>query len=286
MNEVLQLLYAGSLDRLLAEDLLPQFEAVTGYPSQGRAGGSREWARALRGGEAQADVFLSADAQVNEIELMGEANGRLVEWYLTFAANEMVIAHTRNEPALRLIAAALAGISSRSPFVKLLRSGLRLCRTDPETDPKGYRAIQAIELLSRHLQVPDLVRDVLGEPRNPEQLIAPAEMMGAIARGDYDLGLTYRSQAVESGLPFIVLPDPVDLGSPACADAYAQVAYRCADGAVYPGAPITYTAAMLTTARRPLAAAAFLTFLASGQAAPLYEKHGFRPIASSVRGRG
>ena len=67
----LRILYAGSLDALARDDLMPAFERLTQCRCRGRSGGSREWAIQLRIGQAQADVFLSADAEVIETELMG-----------------------------------------------------------------------------------------------------------------------------------------------------------------------------------------------------------------------
>ena len=90
-----------------------------------------------------------------------------------------------------------------------------------------------------------------------------------------DLIFAYRSQAVEESLPFIPLPDEANLGSPERAGDYAQATYRCADGAVYRGRPITYAACLTPEGLRSPAAAAFLVFLGSAAAREALARHGF-----------
>jgi len=262
-------LYAGSLDSLLQGDLFPAFERLTGsrYRCRGRAGGSREWAVQLRTGNVEADVFLSADAEVIETEL---ASSSIVEWYLTFARNALVLAY--NDPPSRTeIARAARG---ELPPADLLRVGLRLGRPDPDIDPKGYRSLFAIQLLERHLDLPGLAAEALGDPHNPEQIRRAADLIRLLKQGSLDLIFAYRSQAVEESLPFISLPEEANLGSPAHAEGYAHASYRCSDGTLYRGAPITYAAALLPGAGAT-GAAAFLVFLGSEAAREALARHGF-----------
>ncbi|MCJ7750945.1 MAG: substrate-binding domain-containing protein, partial [Armatimonadetes bacterium] len=232
----LHIVYAGSLDGLARHDLMPAFERLTQYRCRGRSGGSREWALQLRAGQAQADVFLSADAEVIETELMGSETRGAADWYVTFATNSLVLAY-RDPPSRPEIARAAQGAL---PLPDLLRSRLRLGRPDPETDPKGYRSLFTLQLLERSLGLPGLAEQVLGDPRNPEQVFPAADLIPMLKEAKLDLIFAYRSQAVEEALPFIPLPDEVNLGSPERANDYAQAAYRCADGARYRGRPITY----------------------------------------------
>lgn len=281
MSQPLDLLYAGSLQSLLTEELFPGFTRLTGYHCSGRAGGSREWARQLRLSQTQADLLLSADVNVNEIELLRPGQ-ELAEWYLIFATNELVLAYSDTSPAYPAMQEILA---SKAGWLQLLQAGYRLGRPDPEKDPKGYRTLFALQLAERHFNLPGLLDRVAGPPRNPAQLFDPAQLTPLLKRGELDLAFSYRSQAEEAGLPFIILPDLINLGSPALADHYASVAYQCDDGAVYRGAPIAYTATPLANARQPLAAAAFLLFLASAEAAAIIQRHGFRPASTLVRPR-
>jgi len=93
------------------------------------------------------------------------------------------------------------------------------------------------------------------------------------------LAFACRSQAVEEGLPFAYLLDEANLGSPVHAGRYATATYRCADGALYRGAPIAYAAAALRNSSHPRDAAAFLSFLGSELAAKACERHAFRLVS-------
>jgi len=106
-----------------------------------------------------------------------------------------------------------------------------------------------------------------------------------VGRGELDLGFAYRSQAVEEGVPFLPFPDEASLCSPEHAEAYARASYRCANGTVYHGQPITYAAAMLAESRNPRAAAAFLVFLGTEAARDCCGRRGFGQTYSLCCGR-
>lgn len=272
-------LYAGSLQDLVVEDLFPRFARLTGYRCEGSAGGSREWARQLRLREVYADLLLSADAFVNELELMRPGE-EVAEWYLTFAIGELVLAYGETSPASERMRAL---VQQEQGWVRLLQSGLRLGRPDPEVDPKGYRTLFALQLAEAQLGLPGLADAVTGAPRNPDQLFNAADLMPMLKRGELDLMFCYRSQAEEAGVSFVVLPEAINLGSPDMAAVYAAASYQCADGSVYHGAPIAYTATPLASGRHALATAAFLVFLASREAAEAVQRHGFRAAGALSR---
>lgn len=267
----LHVLYAGSLARLVREDIIPVFEGKMGCPVSATAGGSRELAQAVREGRVAADVLLSADSEVIEAELAGWPEGPEVSWYFTFATNAMVLAFGRQ---LR------RGTSVPSEFAaedaaRVLRQGLRLGRSDPEGDPQGYRAVIVVQLLERVLGERGLLEAGLGEPRNSGQIVPSDQIIPRLRSGDLDLAFLYRSHAVEEQLPFADLPETVNLASARLAEEYAKAAYRCADGTVYRGRPITYAAAPVGDKCPSSAAMAFLAFLGSGEVGEALRKHGF-----------
>jgi molybdate/tungstate transport system substrate-binding protein len=277
----LTILYAGSLERLVREDLLPQFERLTGYRVSAYAGASRQWGMKLRQGEAIADVLLSADAAVNENELMrpGEA---VAEWYLTFAANELVLAYSPASAA----AAEMHALAQRPEgWLQMLQRGYRLGRSDPDADPKGYRTLFVLQLAERQYGLAKLCESVTGAPRNPAQLFDPAQLPALLRQGSIDLAFSYRNQAQEEELPFVVLPDAINLGSPSHTTHYEGVGYTCSDGTCYCGGLIAYTATPLAHAPQPLAATAFLVFLATDAAVEAIARHGFRPTQALTHPR-
>ncbi len=267
----LHLLYAGSLESLARGDIIPMFEGKTGCSVRATGGGSRELAQAVREGRVAADVLLSADSEVIEAELVRSAAGPPVSWYFTSAANSMALVlgrELRREYRQRVELTA-------QEAADLLRQGLRLGRSDPEKDPQGYRAVIVVELLERALGERGLLGAVLGDPRNSDQIVPSDQIIPMLRGGDLDLAFAYRSHAVEEGLPFAGLPEEVNLGSPHLADEYRRAAYRCTDGTIYRGRPITYAAALLGGERVSCLAAAFLAFLGSEEVRHALSQRGF-----------
>jgi len=129
------------------------------------------------------------------------------------------------------------------PIAALLGNG-RLAMADPHGVPAGKYARAALEKLG-------VWSSVSGR-------IAPAENVRAalalVARGEAPLGIVYASDAI--------------------AETKVRVAATF-DAGLHP--PITYPAALVTTARHPLAAE-FLAFLSGVPARAIFAKHGFRPL--------
>jgi molybdate/tungstate transport system substrate-binding protein len=270
----LRIAYAGSLARLVEERLGPAWQEATGQAWSGTAGGSRDLARRLRRGELPADVFLSADEQVFTQELSGQEQGRWVAWYLLFATTELGLAfspHSRFRPALEESAAG------RRPWWDALQEpGLRFGRPDPDLDPKGYRTLFLFQLTEQTEGLSGLVERVLGPARNPAQIVPAADLFPRLRTGQLDVCPAYRSQAVEEGLPFLSLPEGVNLGHEEHAETYRQARYVSPDGAEYVGAPIRYAAAVVGDGVTTWAAS-FLVFLTQPTAQAACAAHGFHP---------
>jgi len=275
----LSLAYAGSLARLVEKSLGPAWQSRTGQAWSGTAGGSRELACRLRRGELRADVLLSADEQVFQLELGGPEQPGTVAWYVIFATTELGLAFYPTGRFRAPIEAALAG---RRPWWDVLQEpGLRIARPDPDRDPKGYRTLFVLELAERLEGVPGLAARVLGSALNPAQLVPAAELIPRLRAGEFDVCPVYRSQAVDEQLPFLPLPETVNLGHDELADLYRQVCYVSSDGVEYRGAPIRYAAAL--TGEQPTTwAASFLVFLAHREAQAALAAHGFRPLGRFV----
>ena len=268
----LRILHAGSLQRLLHDDLIPLFERRARCPCESVSGSSRALARAIRDGSAKADVFLSADAEVIQTELTRTGHPSLVDACVVFATNAMVVALSDAGPHAAFVRKALAG---EVGLLEVLQAGLRIGRPDPDDDPKGYRTLFALQLLERHAGAPGLAPRLLGPPRNPDQIFPVPALIPMLRRGEIELLVTYRSQVAEEGLPFLPLPPEANLEPPDLANHYATATHRCADGTVYCGSPISYAAAGVkggAAARRE-----FVEFLRKPEARRAMLQHGFSP---------
>ncbi|GAC1652681.1 MAG: hypothetical protein NVS9B1_00600 [Candidatus Dormibacteraceae bacterium] len=261
-------MYAGSLTALMEHRLGPRFLEQTGWTFQGEGKGSLAIANLIRDGSRRPDVFISADPAVNQL-----LQPQFVDRYTTFAATEMVLAWSPKTAHADLFAEIKAG---KRPWWAIAQGGLRLGRTDPELDPKGYRTLFAYQLdaSARAAQVesggpPGSHLESLGDIYPEEQLVARLQV------GELDAGLFYKIEAVEAGLPFTALPKAVNQGDPKID--YSGATYTDRKGRVFHGAPIEYTVAVLKTASNPAGGRDFAVFLA-GPARAVLAAEGLRPL--------
>lgn len=251
-------LYAGSLTQLMERKLAPAYGTATGFSFQGEGKGSVAAANQIKDRTRAPDVFVSADPAVNQL-LQGQAGGGYVSWWEAFAGTEIVVGwspHSRFAPKFE------AAVKSGAGWEKVLEQpGLRLGRTDPELDPKGYRTIMALDLDGTRLRDPGLSRRILGPAGNPAQIFPEEQLVARLQSGELDAGFFYAIEAVEASLPYLRLPAEINMGNPNLAAAYAKATFTTAKGTVVSGSPIEYTATIPNTVRNRDGALAFVQFL-------------------------
>jgi len=257
--------YADSLVTVMERTIVP-LAAAHGLSVGGESKGSVVLANLIRAGLRSPDVFISADPAVTA-SLMGSANGALIDWYAVFATTRLVLGYAPNSPLAHDFVDVAR--SRRSLVDVLSQPGLRLGRTDPALDPKGYRVILAMNLLERYAQRPGFARKLLGEDRNPAQVLPDdATLLGRLEGGELDAAFLYATESTARSVPAIELPRAVNLGDPAQAQTYARVSLTI-EGKKRIGAPIAYALTIPRAARNPRGGADFVAFLlgAEGRAA-------------------
>ena len=273
----IRVLYAGSLVNVFERDLGPAFTRASGIPVLGRAGGSTALAHMIRDGLVPADVFVSAEPGVNGI-LAPQAGAPSVSWYLTFGTTSMVIAYapgSRFAPTLRI-----------GPWFHVLASpGLRLGRTDPALDPKGFRTILVAQLAEAYYHERGLAQRLLGPDENPSQIFPEEALVGRLTSGQLDVGFFYLVEAVAEHLPYVTLPPAVNLSDPEFAATYGAVSWVDSSGAKHTGAPIVYTVTIPSSARNPDGAARFVAFLLGREARALLTSRGILAVPVRAGGR-
>ena len=146
---------------------------------------------------------------------MGEKNGDLVRWYVTFAGTEVVIGYN---PQSRFAADLERARLGEIPWYQVLQTpGLRIGRPDPELAPLGYRVLFAMSLAEGLYGVPGLRAQVLGPDQNEEQIFPAEELAARLEAGQLDVAFLYRATVVPIGLPYIAAssggePGPVVAG--------------------------------------------------------------------------
>ena len=275
-----QVLYAGSLGAVLEKSVGPAFEQASGFTYQGEGQGSLGAAKMIFDGLRSPDVFISADAAVNDKILMAPAK-KLTEWYVTFASSAMVLGYNPNSKFKSLFEQVQGG---KLPWYEALKTpGLKLGRTDPNLDPKGYRTLFLFHLAESYYHRNDLM-PLLGDPANPAQIFPEPELLIRMESGQLDARFFYRHEVVAHKVPFIELPNQINQSDPALASLYKEQKFTTNKGVIITASPIVFTVTIPHTAKNAPGAAAFTRFLLAGKGRNLLEQYGLQPSAILVNG--
>lgn len=274
--------YAGSLVNLNETLIGPAFSSATAYTYQGKSAGSLAIANQIKGKVATPDVVEFADPTVNDT-LMGSANGNYVSWYFTYGRNELVIgfdARSRFAPAFRQVQ------KGKLPFYKALEQrGLRIGRTDPNLDPKGYRALFFAGLTQKVFHQKNFKQQVFGSDGNVSQVFPEEVLVARILTGQIDAGVFYLSEVKDLGIPYISLPGQVNLGLSRYSGLYATQSFVTSKGQKIVGAPIQYTITIPSTVQNRDGAEAFVRFVLGKRVRTISASHGLLPIKVKVSGQ-
>jgi len=272
--ESVNVLYAGSLVTMMERAIVP-LAASRGLDVRGEGKGSVALANMIRGGLRSPDVFISADPAVLD-SLMGSANDNLVSWYAIFATTRLVVGYSAASPfAQRFVDVT----RSQGGLVDVLsQPGLRLGRTDPALDPKGYRTIIAARLLESVAKRPGFAVKLLGDDRNPNQILPEETLLARLEGGELDAAFLYATESVARSVPAVELPRAANLGDPAQAGAYAAASVTI-DGKKHVGAPAAYALTIPSAAPNRAAAAEFIAFLLSGDGRAALTRGGMTVLA-------
>lgn len=266
--------YAGSMGAVMDKGLGPAFDAAHGTRFQGIGRGSFALAQLLAGKQMQADVFIAITPGpievVQKAGLMGAAE--------PVASTQMVIAYS---PKSRFANAFANAGKTGTPWYQVLESkGLRFGRTDPATDPQGRNIVLAMQLAQIYYQQPGLVKKILGPVENPQQIFTEPSLLTRLEAGQLDASSGYLSAVVSHHLPYVTLPDEINLSNPAMADTwYRRAGFELTKGdgktETVTVQPLVFYAGVLRNAAHPEQAAQFVKFLQSTAGQKLFASYGY-----------
>lgn len=266
--------YAGSMGAVMDKGLGPAFDARHATTFQGIGQGSYGLARLIAAGQKRADVFVAITPGpiriVQEAGLMGAA--------VPVASTQMVIAYS---PRSRFAGDFATAARGEAPWYRVLeRDGLRFGRTNPATDPQGRNIILTMQLAQRYYNQPGLVEKILGPIGNPRQIFTEPSLLTRLESGQIDASSGYLSAVVSHHLPYIRLPDEINLGNPAMAGAWYNHAgfdLTKGDGEIetVKAQPLVFYAGVLGNAPHPKRAAQFVAFLQSAAGQKLLAEYGY-----------
>jgi molybdate/tungstate transport system substrate-binding protein len=200
-DSTVNVLYAGSLVNLMERSAGPAFEQKSGDRFQGYAGGSNQVANEIKGKLRRGDVFISANPKVDE-QLMGQANGDWVQWYVAFAESPLVIGYN---PSSRF----LDDLKNKTWYEVLAEPGIKVGRTDPKLDPKGALTVELLKRAEVFYNKPGLSEQIIGAPDSRSQILPEETLVGRLQSGQLDVGFFYSTETSAAKIPAIKLPDEI-----------------------------------------------------------------------------
>ncbi len=214
---------------------------------------------------ASADYFL-----INELLIPGHAS-----WGIRFATNEIVIAFQDRS--------RYSSVIDSSNWMDILaREDVTFARSDPDSDPCGYRSVITLMLAEKHYGMPGLSDRLTSKNK---EFIRPKEidLVALVESNAVDYMFTYRSVAIQHNLSYIELPAEISLGDPDRNDFYGTVSVEVAGNS--PGSRITikgeyinYSLTVIDNAVNNEGAIDFVSFLFGSEGMDIFRKSGQDPI--------
>lgn len=236
------------------------------------AAGSRICARKIIDLKRPCDIMASADYDVIDTLLIP----KYASWDIHFATNQMAIMY---RPASKYA----QEINSNNWYQILLKKGVRYGHSDPNADPAGYRTLLIWQLAEKYYKAPGLYKDLLANC--PLQNVRPKEtdLIPLLETGQLDYVFIYKSICEQHHMPYVALPDQINLGSPAYADFYKQAALKISGKEPgtfieQTGAPMIYGLTIPKNAPHPDWAVKFLAFVLGPLGRAIMEKAGQHAI--------
>jgi molybdate/tungstate transport system substrate-binding protein len=175
------------------------------------AAGSRECARKITELKKPCDIIAVADYFVIESMLMPNH----VNWLIKFAGNSMCIAYTDKSRLGHQI-------DSTNWYQILLNDSVYFGRSDPNSDPCGYRTIHTLKLAEKFYNLPGLANQFLSKD---QRFIRPKEtdLLPLLESNAIDYIFIYLSVALQHKLNYLILPSEINLSDPQLDSLYATV---------------------------------------------------------------
>ena len=276
--------YASSLEFLNENVVKSAFTAATGAGYSGTGNSSGTLSSDIASGEISPNVFESVGGDnITPLE------PKYTKWYIPYAGTSMVLAYNpKSKYASEFKAYADGSKPLSSLFSTLLQTpGLKLGRTDPNTDPQGRDFIYMLELAQKHYNLPsDTVSKILGTSdfgsSKSSQIYAESSLDSTLESGQLDASSAFVTQAIELHLAYIPLPTAINLGDAALASTYKTATVKLENGMSKSGSPQVID---ITTIGTPTpAGTAFIKYTLSPAGLAQYKAGGFQLITPTVVG--
>ncbi|WP_238483479.1 extracellular solute-binding protein [Rahnella perminowiae] len=269
--------YAGSMGVVMDKYLGPDFAKEKKVNYQGQGQGAYGMANLLASKKVVADVFVSITP--GPVKILQKAG--LAGQAIPVASTSMVIAYNPKGKYAEKFAAIKDGKAGAEPWWKVLQTpGLQFGRTDPVSDPQGQNIIFTMMLAENYYKQPGLEKAVLGDVQNPQQISGEGGLLTRLEAGQVDAASGYESATRSAHLPYIKLPDEINLSNPQMSnDGYSKVTFNVKDAAgkekTLSTQPLVFYAVVLNNAPHPQLAKQFISYMQSARGQKLFEQNGY-----------
>lgn len=279
--------YAGSMGKVMDQGLGPAFAKADNGEYQGQGQGAYGMARLLASHKIEADVFVSITP--GPMQILKDAG--LIDDAVPVASTSMVIAYSpKGKHAAQFEQASQKKDGS---WLNLLaQKDVSFGRTDPYVDPKGQNIVFSLMLAEKYYKMPGIADKILGSLQNPEQTHQEGGLLARLESGQVDAAAGYESEVRSAHLPYVALPDEINLSNPAMAKQwYDTVSFTIKDSKgqdqVLHTQPMVFYAAVLKNAPNGVAQGQkFVTFMKSAEGQKLFKEFGYaEPKGGSVYAR-
>ena len=250
-SNILTVFHAGSMSVPLKQ-VVEAFEKE--YPAAKvllESAGSVKCARKITDLNRKCDVMVSADYSIiNEMLIP-----KFASWNIKFAGNEMCIVYNN--------ASAYANdINKNNWYDILLKEDVAYGRSDPDSDPCGYRAVLVSKLAESYYSLLGFSTRLMMKDRRH---IRPKEvdLLALLETNVIDYIFLYRSVAEQHELKYLILPNEINLKVEKFADLYnnATVSIVGDKPVVKNGESMAYGITVLDNSPNKNMAIAFVKFM-------------------------
>jgi molybdate/tungstate transport system substrate-binding protein len=275
-KEKLIIFHAGSLS-VPFKELAKEFKKENpNVIIEMEAAGSRNSARKISDLNKHCDIMASADYTVIESILMPN----FTNWYINFVTNEMTIVYTKNSRYSNII-------NNKNWFEIIQKEDVAYGRSDPDSDPCGYRTEICLKLAEIYYNKPGLAEAVL---KKDNKYIRPKEtdLLALLESNALDYIFIYKSVAEQHKLEYLSLPDSINLKLPELNNFYSLAATEISgnkpgEKIVQKGEAMVYGITILKDAPNRELAIKFLKFLFNkSKGIKIMEKNGQPSIIPSI----
>jgi molybdate/tungstate transport system substrate-binding protein len=275
---VLDVPYAGSMGSMMEGPIKSSAARALGVDMHGRAQGSDALAKLIVAGSIPADVFIPVTpGPMNTVLKAGKASSGI-----PIARTEMVIAYSPKSKYAQQFADAAAGKRGAMPWYQVLQQPeIRFGRTDPITDPQGRNIIFTFQLAELYYKQAGLTQKILGDSINTAQIFSEPTVEARLQSGELDAVSAYKIQPGPFNLPYINLPEEINLGNGSMRDHYQQASLTLGDKTLHPEA-LVYYAAVITGSPHAERADAFVKWLTSPEGQAIFKQFAYDAPVGAV----